>query len=61
MLSEGARPNAITITTVFLICAKSGDLDTGKRVRALVGAGGGFVELDSAHFFDGDVCEVSSY
>ncbi|KAK1666773.1 hypothetical protein QYE76_054932 [Lolium multiflorum] len=37
MLGEGARPNAITITTVFSICAKSGDLDTGKRVRALVG------------------------
>lgn len=37
MLSEGARPNAITITSVFSICAKSGDLDTGKRVRALIG------------------------
>uniref|UniRef100_A0ACD5VUA8 Uncharacterized protein n=1 Tax=Avena sativa TaxID=4498 RepID=A0ACD5VUA8_AVESA len=37
MLGEGARPNAITITTVFSICAKSGDLDTGKRVRALIG------------------------
>ncbi|XP_010232231.1 pentatricopeptide repeat-containing protein At1g08070, chloroplastic [Brachypodium distachyon] len=37
MLSEGARPNAITITTMFSICAKSGDLNTGKRVRALIG------------------------
>jgi hypothetical protein len=59
MMSEGARPNAITITTVFLIFAKSGDLDTGKGTS--FGRGGGFVELDSAHFFDGDVCEVSSY
>ncbi|XP_048564006.1 pentatricopeptide repeat-containing protein At1g08070, chloroplastic-like [Triticum urartu] len=37
MLSEGARPNAITITSVFSICAKSGDLGTGKRVRTLIG------------------------
>jgi pentatricopeptide repeat protein len=37
MLSEGASPNAITITTVFSICAKTGDIDTGRRVRALIG------------------------
>lgn len=37
MLSEGARPNAITITTVFSICAKIGDLDTGNRARSLIG------------------------
>ncbi|KAL5228136.1 hypothetical protein ABZP36_016401 [Zizania latifolia] len=36
MLSEGARPNAITIATVFSICAKTGDLDTGKRTRSLI-------------------------
>ncbi|RLM93607.1 hypothetical protein C2845_PM08G23780 [Panicum miliaceum] len=37
MLSEGASPNAITITTVFSICAKTGDIDTGRRARALIG------------------------
>ncbi|KAF8696229.1 hypothetical protein HU200_037130 [Digitaria exilis] len=36
MLSEGASPNAITITTVFSICAKTGDIDTGRRARALI-------------------------
>ncbi|KAL6839811.1 hypothetical protein ACP4OV_029621 [Aristida adscensionis] len=37
MLSDGARPNAITITTVFSICAKTGDLETGRRARGLIG------------------------
>ncbi|TKW16419.1 hypothetical protein SEVIR_5G298600v4 [Setaria viridis] len=37
MLSEGASPNDITITTVFSICAKTGDIDTGRRARALIG------------------------
>ncbi|CAO2183069.1 unnamed protein product [Urochloa humidicola] len=37
MVSEGASPNAITITTVFSICAKTGDIDTGRRARALIG------------------------
>jgi pentatricopeptide repeat protein len=36
MLRDGAKPNAITITTVFSICAKTGDLSTGKRARALI-------------------------
>ncbi|KAL6614613.1 hypothetical protein ACP70R_036883 [Stipagrostis hirtigluma subsp. patula] len=36
MLSDGARPNVITITTVFSICAKTGDIETGKRARALI-------------------------
>ncbi|KAJ1285117.1 hypothetical protein BS78_03G256100 [Paspalum vaginatum] len=37
MLREGASPNAITVTTVFSICAKTGDLDTGRQARALLG------------------------
>ncbi|GJM93336.1 hypothetical protein PR202_ga09883 [Eleusine coracana subsp. coracana] len=37
MLRDGAKPNAITITTVLSICAKTGDLSTGKRARALIG------------------------
>ncbi|CAL4947776.1 unnamed protein product [Urochloa decumbens] len=37
MVREGASPNAITITTVFSICAKTGDIDTGRRARALIG------------------------
>lgn len=37
MLKDGAKPNAITITTVLSICAKTGDLSTGKRVSALIG------------------------
>lgn len=36
MLSEGARPNAITIATMFSICAKTGDLETGKWTRSLI-------------------------
>ena len=36
MLSEGARPNAITIATMFSICAKTGDLETGKWARSLI-------------------------
>lgn len=36
MLREGASPNAITITTVFSICAKTGDLETGRRAKAWV-------------------------
>ncbi|XP_006644619.1 pentatricopeptide repeat-containing protein At1g08070, chloroplastic-like [Oryza brachyantha] len=36
MLSEGARPNAITIATMFSICAKTRDLETGKWTRSLI-------------------------
>jgi pentatricopeptide repeat protein len=36
MLRDGAKPNVITITTVFSICAKTGDLSTGKWARALI-------------------------
>ncbi|XP_020098161.1 pentatricopeptide repeat-containing protein At1g08070, chloroplastic-like [Ananas comosus] len=37
MQTENAKPNVITVVTVLSICAKMGDLETGLRIKKLIG------------------------